>query len=497
MEFPTISSFWPILASIAYVLSILICITALFVVPVNRKPSSATAWLMLIFLIPFIGALIFAIFGSPKLTRHRRAKQQQMDELLRQAMIAIEDGSKRLKFLSPTLSSRYRPFVQLNANLTHMPAFGGNRVELLDNYQGAVDSLVAAIDAAQRYVHVEFYIFADDETGGRVVDALIRAQQRGVVCRVLTDHIGNSSDNKALLRRLSAHGISAHVMLPVRLFDNEWSRFDLRNHRKLAVIDGLVGFTGSQNLINDDYNKRANKRRGLHYVELMARLEGPIVHQLNAVFITDWYSETDVLLAPENAPEMFPMHISNPEDDVICQVLPSGPAYDNDNNLKLFVSLFHAAQHSITIANPYVVPDDAIMTALTSAAQRGVTVKLIVSEIGDQFLVYHAQRSYYEELLRAGVEIHQYRSPTLLHSKFLCIDDDIGVIGSSNMDMRSFQLNLEVSLVCYDKGVVAQMNEVLKEYLAESTQLTLEQWEQRSRFVLLFDNLARLTAALQ
>ena len=163
----------------------------------------------------------------------------------------------------------------------------------------------------------------------------------------------------------------------------------------------------------------------------------------------------------------------------------------------LFVALFHAARRRIIIVNPYVVPEETILLALTSAAQRGVEVILIVSEVGDQFLVYHAQGSYYEELLKAGVHIYRYQAPVLLHSKFLTIDDDIAVIGSSNMDIRSFQLNLEITLVCYSTQVVVDLRKLEVEYLRCSRPLYLEAWQARSIITKLFDNLARLTSALQ
>jgi cardiolipin synthase len=178
-------------------------------------------------------------------------------------------------------------------------------------------------------------------------------------------------------------------------------------------------------------------------------------------------------------------------------VLPSGPGFEHNNNLLLFVELFHAARRRITIANPYVVPEESLLLALTSAAQRGVDVTLIVSEIGDQFLEYHAQGSYYEELLKAGVHIYRYQAPVILHSKSISIDDDIAVIGSSNMDIRSFQLNLEVTLVCYDPGVVADLRKIEAEYLRCSSPLYLETWQERPLLTRLFDNLARLTSALQ
>jgi cardiolipin synthase len=328
-----------------------------------------------------------------------------------------------------------------------------------------------------------------------VIDALVRARERGVVCRVLIDHLSNLLLRGPVLKRLGAAGIPVHQTLPASPFSNQWNRFDLRNHRKIVVVDGVVGFTGSQNLIEDTYHKRNNIRKGIHYIELVVRVTGPVAREFNAAFITDWYSETEELLDERSAPEMrgrIPV-----TGEVLCQVLPSGPGFEHNNNLMLFVALLHAARRRITIVNPYVVPEETILLALTSAAQRGVEVTLIVSEIGDQFLVEHAQGSYYEELLKAGVKIYRYQAPVILHSKSISIDDDIAVIGSSNLDIRSFELNLEITLVCYDTQVVADLRKLEEEYLRCSRPLHLEEWQARPLHTKLFNNLARLTSALQ
>jgi cardiolipin synthase len=488
---------WAIVSALLALLSVAICIVALFVVPVNRKPSSATAWLMLIFGLPYLGAILFLLLGSPKLSRRRRAQQRTMDDVLHKAVVDARQLPALQELLDPPIPPRFAPLVRLNTNLGGLPPFAGNRVELLPDYTGAVDCIIEAIERAKRYVHVEYFEFADDATGGKVIDALLRAQERGVQCRVLIDHIGNFFFNRPVVKRLRAGNVPVHLMLPVRLFDNEWLRLDLRNHRKIVVVDGEVGFTGSQNLIDWDYHKRSNIKKGLYYVELVARVIGPIVHQLNAAFLTDWYAETGELLVPSTASEIDTIVSSQTPGNVLCQVLPSGPGFENDNNLKLFVALCYAAQQTITIANPYFVPDEALMTALTSAAQRGVNVRLIVSEIGDQFFVYHAQRSYYEALLAAGVQIYRYRSPVLLHAKHMSIDDDIAVIGSSNMDMRSFQLDLEVTLLCYGNDVVTEMEAIFADYLRHARPVRLHEWRIRPLITRLFDNLARLTSALQ
>lgn len=225
----------------------------------------------------------------------------------------------------------------------------------------------------------------------------------------------------------------------------------------------------------------------------MVRLQGPIVAGLNAIFITDWYSETDVLLTREaEIIEAF-----HEKDTLDCQIVPSGPGFASENNLRLFLTLMYSAQEKIIITSPYFVPDESLMYAITSACQRGVRVELFVSEIGDQALVYHAQRSYYEALLRAGVVIWLYKAPTILHSKHMSIDDEVAVIGSSNMDMRSFSLNLEVSLIVRGASFVKQMRDVEEAYREMSRALTLEEWKQQPLRSTVLDGLARLTSSLQ
>jgi cardiolipin synthase len=226
----------------------------------------------------------------------------------------------------------------------------------------------------------------------------------------------------------------------------------------------------------------------------MVRLEGPIVRALNAIFITDWYQETDELLARDAVEEGTP---AIPEEDLACQLVPSGPGYETANNLRLFLALLYYAQERIIITSPYFVPDESMLTAITTAVQRGIVVELFVSEIGDQALVYHAQRSYYEALLRAGVRIWMYRKPYILHAKHFTIDDDIAVIGSSNMDMRSFLLNMEVSLMVRGRKFVAELREVEDGYRAVSRELTLDEWLKQPLRSTVLDNLARLTSALQ
>jgi cardiolipin synthase A/B len=344
-------------------------------------------------------------------------------------------------------------------------------------------------------VHVEFYILSLDRTTAPFFDAMEEALARGVTVRVLLDHIASlrSPGYFRTLRFLSKAGIEWHLLLPVQPWKWKYQRPDLRNHRKLLVVDGNVAFMGSQNMVDRSYNKKSNKRRGLQWQDIMVRLRGPIVAGVNAIFITDWYGETGELLTREADP------ITDDDDPryVDAQVVPSGPGFEGENNLRLFNALLYAAQERIIITSPYFVPDESMLMAITTAVQRGVHVELFVSEIGDQALVYHAQRSYYEVLLNAGVVIWMYKAPYILHAKHFTIDDEVAVIGSSNMDIRSFSLNLEVSLMVPDRRFVAQMREVEQHYRENSRQLTLDEWHRQPLWKTVLDNLARLTSALQ
>lgn len=484
---------WTTIVFLLLILNSVILIVMLFIIPTNRKPSSATAWLMLILLLPYLGLVIFLLLGSPKLSRRRRAEQRTMDERIDKVIAENKQRPELAAVLDPAIPPRYEPFVRLNTKLGDLPAFAGNSVELLPDYQGVFKRLTEDIDSAEKFVYIEYYALSYDEETECVFAAMERAQRRDVKVRVLMDHLGSLKypHFKKTRMRLKAAGIEYHLLLPLHFFGPRYTRPDLRNHRKIVVIDGYIGYTGSQNLIKRNYFRKD----AIYYDELVARVQGPIATQLQAAFVTDWYSETGMLLSEGIVPETT----SEPQitDNMLCQVVPSGSGFEDENNLKLFTSLIHAARNKLVITNPYFVPDDALMTAITSAAQRGVDVKLLNSEVSDQFLVSHAQHSYYEELLKAGVQIYKYRSPVLLHSKIITIDDDIAVIGSSNLDIRSFQLNLEVTLVCYNRQVVEYLRPIEAGYLSKSKQINLGEWEARSIWEKLFENISRLTAALQ
>ena len=390
----------------------------------------------------------------------------------------------------------FQRVVEQNETLSGLPAMAGNRMTLIEDYQGTIDEMSAEIDRAQRYVHVEFFIFAWDDTTRGFFTAMERAVARGVTVRLLADHIASRKipGSRETFAELDRIGVAWSWMLPVRPLKGEYQRLDLRNHRKLLVVDGTVAFVGSQNLIARHYNAKKHMERGLMWQELVSRIEGPAVAQVDSVFLADWLIETgETVTLDHGASEAARTPVGG---DLVCQLVPSGPGYDTENNLRLFLTLIHNATEKVIITSPYFVPDEAMIYAITTACQRGLEVQLFVSEIGDQGLVYHAQRSYYDALLEAGVRIFLYPAPYILHAKHFSIDDDIAVIGSSNMDIRSFSLNGEMSMMVRGESFVSAMRTVEQHYRDISRELTLAQWRQEPAKATFLDGLARLTSAL-
>ncbi|MEP6481606.1 MAG: cardiolipin synthase [Rhodoglobus sp.] len=491
MVFTTADGWFSItLAVVLFLGDFTVRVLSLIYVPRNRRPQTATAWLLAIYFIPYVGILLFLLLGSHRLPKKRRDKQQEINKYILETTDGIEDVIE-----NETWPLWLRPIAQLNRNLGAMPLVGGNDAQLFPEYEKSLEAMTAAVRDAKRYVHVEFYILSLDHTTAPFFDALEDAVKRGLKVRVLLDHIASvrSVGYRKTARKLTKIGMTWEYMLPIMPFKGKWQRPDLRNHRKLLVLDGKVAFTGSQNFIDSSYNKRGNIRRGLHWKDLMVRFEGPIVAGINALFVTDWYTETNELLLRETEGVPRPVRV----DPLDAQVVPSGPGFDGENNLRLFNSLLYAATEQVIITSPYFVPDGSMLYAITTAAQSGLDVQLFVSEIGDQAVVFHAQRSYYEELLRAGVRIFLYKAPTVLHAKFFTIDHEVAVIGSSNMDMRSFSLDLEISVMVRGKTFIDDLKALQDTYREVSRELTLDEWLGRSRVAATFDNIARLAAALQ
>ncbi|MGJ9403026.1 cardiolipin synthase [Arthrobacter sp. KK5.5] len=475
----------------AWVIDAGIRLVMIGIVPGNRRPTTAMAWLLTIFFMPVVGLVLFLLLGNFRLSERRIQRQKDVNDRVLAATqhLDIDDS----EFDAPDW---VRSAVELNRNLGAFPMQEGNALEFITGYRASLEAMTAAVNDAERYVHVQFYIVGDDpEFAGPLLDALDAASARGVKVRFLFDHLGTARIKgfPKLKKRLNDAGIEWRAMLPVSLQRRRWRRPDLRNHRKILVIDGEVAFTGSQNLIEPGYKRASAHAAGREWVDLMARVRGPLVTGLDVVFATDWSQETDENLM-EDLTRVVP---EVPRGSITGQIVPSGPGFKLENNLRLFTTLIYSATEKLTITSPYFVPDDSLLYAVTTAAQRGVDVELFVSETGDQMLVHHAQQSYYKQLLSAGVKIYRYPAPMVLHSKCFTVDDEVAVFGSSNMDMRSFSLNLEVSVMLIGAEAVAEVTQVQDVYRAASRLLTLEEWEARPPLARWADNAARLTATLQ
>jgi cardiolipin synthase len=454
---------------------------ALLVIPSRRSPATAKNWLFVIFFLPWPGLVLFWFLGGVRLSRRRQALLGRLYDVISESRQRLE---KHPSIFHPELGPELDGAVALAENLGHLPIMGGNAVELISDYQGFIDRLVADIDAAAHHAHLQFYIFADDDTSKQVIDALGRAVVRGVKCRVLVDSLGSRYVLGTLLPKLESAGVAVAEMLPVGWFRFKTRRFDLRNHRKIAVIDGRVGYAGSQNIVDPAY------KPDIIYEELMVRVTGPVVLELQFVFVSDWFLEMEENL---DSPEVFPA--PDVTGQTPAQVLPSGPGYQTENHQRLFVSLIHSARRRVVITTPYFIPDAPLLQALETAVLRGVDVHLIVSQKADQVLVSLAQKSYYTELLNVGASVHLYYK-NFLHAKHMSVDDSVVLIGSSNMDIRSFSLNAEVLLICYDPAVAADLHALEEGYMEGSALLDEGSWSCRPLYVKTFQRLARLFSPL-
>ena len=474
---------------ILYLVELTIKIVALGTVPSNRRPSSSIAWLLLIVVTPILGLVLFLLIGSP-FVRGRRAKVQAL------ANQVIAERTVETPELPPgaDIPVGVDSLIRMNRRLSYLPCVTGVSHGLFGDSEASIKAMTEAVNEAEVTVHVEFFITAWDDTTDILMTALADAVKRGVRVRLLYDDVASRRypGFKEMNSRLTAVGIEWHEMMPIKPFKGKWRRPDLRNHRKLLVVDSKVAFMGSQNMIDASYDIPKNIKIGRRWKDLNIKISGEIVTELEAVFAMDWYTETGERLGTEIE------FVADPDGDVVpMQLLPSGPGYLTMPNLRLFSGLVHRAQHTLSLTSPYFVPDDSLLEAITTAAYRGVAVELFVSEQADQFVVQNAQASYYDVLLEAGVKIYQYPKPTVLHAKHFTVDDIVGIIGSSNMDYRSFGLDYEITLMSTGTQFVDDLQTVADEYRAVCRELTLAEWHQRPKGQRYVENVMRLVSALQ
>lgn len=457
-------------------------IVMLFYVPYRRDAAAARAWLLLIFFLPWLGLPLYFLFGRAFLPKQRVARQRLLNQIVARLKHETPDAPQ----VRAVLPDYLRPAFELTDALSNFSFAGGNRFEFIRDYPGAIERLIADIDGSKKFVHLMYYIYADDAIGDKVSAALIRAAARGVKARVLMDAIGSRSGLKHQAPALRAAGVEVVALLPLRLIGTERLRPDLRNHRKIAVIDDETVFFGSQNIVSQDANK------GMSNEEIVVRATGVIVRQLHAVLLGDRYLETTDIPDEADIPEQPRPLTLEPS---FARILPSGPSYGVESTENAMVGLMYAALSKITLTTPYFIPSQQFVSAMCNAARRGVDVHLIVDNVSNKPIVQLAQESYYDALLAAGVRIHGYHG-NFLHSKLMTVDTHVGLIGSSNLDRRSFELNEEISVLIYDRQVVTELDAIEQSYIDQSDTVDATAWPKRPAWKRLLQNVARLFDSL-
>lgn len=411
----------------------------------RKEPAAMMAWILVILLLPFLGIILYFAIGDPRISRQIRKRRASRGDLSRK--LVQSDRATALHAFSAADAASGSPLedvVSIATRLGGHPPTRGNDVTAYFEADATYLALRLAIEAARSHVNMQYYIFQPDDTGRLFRDLLIRKAREGVRCRLLLDGVGSWSLSDDFLQPLEAAGVETAFFLPVRL-QSRRIHLNLRNHRKLVVIDGQAAFTGSQN-IGDEYLGRKQKYGPWRDTHL--RIDGPAAAQLQEVFLEDWYFATQRDLTGQEAR----VEAAAGSDGRVVQVVPSGP--DRPSHLLHLVLLaaVSAARRSICITTPYFVPDTTMILALQAAAIRGVRVQLLIPSRSDNRVVLWAGRSYYGELLESGVEIYEFER-AMLHSKVMVVDEQWAMVGSANMDVRSFRLNFELTTLLYDGGL--------------------------------------------
>jgi len=443
----------------------------------HREPASRAAWIMLVLGLPVVGILAYILLGETSIGRRRIARSRKVLAQLPPMASATSGNEADLEAEFP---ARFEPLFRLGETINGFVPVGGNKGLLMADSNAAIDNMVADMDAAREHIHLIFYIWLADNNGLKVVEALKRAAARGVVCRAMADGLGSRSMiGSKYWKDMRATGVKVAVALPIGnpLLRPFHGRIDLRNHRKIVVIDDSITYCGSQNCADPEFRV---KPKYAPWVDALIRFEGPIARQNQHLFAADWMSYVD-----EDINSLLEAPICESGAGFPAQVIATGPTGRNSAMPEVFSTLMYAAHHSLLITTPYYVPNESMQDALCSAAHRGIETTIVFPARNDSWQVAAASHSYYRELLAAGVNIHEYVGG-LLHTKSMTIDGEVTLIGSANMDRRSFELNYENNILFYDPLLTAAMRQRQDTYLAQSQPVTVhmvEQWSMARRFL--------------
>jgi len=438
----------------------------------KRPPVATLSWLLGLAALPYLGFVIYLVFGPQRITRHRLRRARSRVRLPEED--AAADGQAELATLALAT--------------TGLPASTARDVRLLVDGAATYDALLEAVRNARRHVHLEYYIYAADQTGTQLRDALAGRARAGVAVRLLLDAVGSAGIPRDFFAPLLAAGGEVAWFHPMQ-FGRIWQRtwINLRSHRKIVVVDGDVGFTGGIN-VTDEENERV---RTDAFRDLHLRIEGDVVRALQVLFVEDWGYATGQRDFIASVAGAMPARRPGP---IAAQVLGSGPDSPWEAIHRLHVGAIHAASRRVWLATPYFVPGEAALMALTSAALGGLDVRVLVPRMSDSRLVTWAARSYFDELMAAGVRVYEY-GPRMLHTKALLVDDELAIFGSANFDPRSFRLNFEVSVLFRDAAIAAELAQLYERELASAPRVRADRptplWKVR-----LPEALARLLSPL-
>ncbi|WP_415184106.1 cardiolipin synthase [Phaeovulum sp.] len=432
-------------------------------------PASRMAWFIVVAMLPALGIGLYFLFGEVTLGRAATARHHAVSRRVH-AGAGSALGSREA--IDRMIAPEYRAAFHYAASINGFGLTTGNAAELMPDAAGARARLVADIDAATRQVDVLYYIWLDDQTGTNVAEALIRAAKRGVECRAMADSLGARAIIRSpLWQRMQDAGVKTAVALPIGnlLYTLIFSRIDLRNHRKITVIDGQISHCGSQNCADPEFRV---KPAFAPWVDVMLRVTGPVVAQNQLLFASDWLLHADAA-GDEDAISTSALPVA---DGFPALIMGDGPTERGAATPQLFSVLIQSARETLTISTPYFVPDATVLEAICATALRGVQVRIIFPQRNDSWIVSAASRSYYRKLLRAGVEIFEF-CDGLLHAKTLTIDGQVSFLGSSNMDLRSFGLNYENNILLQDAATTAALLVRQADYVAASTRVVLPEVE--------------------
>lgn len=474
------------------VAGLLVWLAALALVPLvlmrRKEPSSTIAWILTLVFLPALGAVLFLLFGRDRV-RWPAKRKRELDAVVRARVADARKEPPEADRASqiPLESPLERALFRIGARLTHQRATGGNAVRVLADGNAKYEALGAAIDAAKHHVHAQYYLIRDDATGAWFRDRLVAAASRGVTVRLLIDGYGCFPLGSSWLRPLRKAGAHVGVFMPMRSLLLQ--PVNLRNHRKIVVVDGECAFTGGFN-IGDEY--RGGEMRSVgSWRDVHLRIDGPAAAELQRVFFMDWTFATGDAIDPH---EYFPRDPA-PRGNATIAVVPSGPDTRTEAIHRLFFGAIVGAEKEVLVTTPYFVPTESLLVAMELAAMRGVRLELLLPGRSNHRVTYHAGRSFYAQLLEAGVDIQEY-VPGIVHAKTLVADRTVSLVGSANMDLRSFRLNFEVHTLVHDAPTAAALCGIFADYEKQAVHVERDAWRARAWSLKLREGASRLVSPL-